>query len=36
MSLDRWLEAHPRVADVLGCAMFAACVLVTMLEGAGS
>jgi len=34
--VTRYLEAHPRVADVLGVAMFAACVLVTMLDGAGS
>ena len=34
--MTAYLTAHPRVADVLGAAMFAACVLVTMLDGAGS
>ena len=34
--MTAWLETHPRVADVLGCAVMAACVLVTMLDGAGS
>jgi len=31
-----YLTAHPRVADVLGCAVMVACVLVTMLDGAGT
>jgi len=34
--VTRYLEAHPRIADVIGCAVMVACVLVTMLDGAGS
>ena len=32
--MTAYLTAHPRVADILGCAVMAACVLVTMLDGA--
>jgi len=34
--MTRWLEAHPRVADVLGVAMFAAVLAVSGMQGAGT
>ena len=36
MSLERFLTAHPRVADVLGALMFAAVLAVSGMPGAGS
>ena len=36
MTAQRWLEAHPRVADVLGALMFVAVLAVTAMPGAGS
>ena len=34
--MTRYLEAHPRVADVLGALMFAAVLAVSGMPGAGS
>lgn len=34
--MTRYLQAHPRVADVLGALMFAAVLAVSGMPGAGS
>ena len=34
--MTRYLEAHPRVADVLGALMFAAVLAVSGMPGGGS
>ena len=34
--MTRWLEAHPRVADVLGALMFAAVLAVSGMPGGAS